>query len=70
MGGALSRNGDKRYPYRNLVGRPESKRPLARPRPRCENNIKIGIKYTGCEDADHIYLVHETAQWHATLQVQ
>jgi hypothetical protein len=34
MGGACSMNGEKRNAYRILVGKPEGKRPLARPRRR------------------------------------
>jgi hypothetical protein len=36
--------GDRRVTYRVLVGRPEGKIPLARPRCRWEDNIKIGIQ--------------------------
>jgi hypothetical protein len=36
--------GDRRVTYRVLVGRPEGKRPLARPRCRWEDNIKIGLQ--------------------------
>jgi len=34
--------------YRVLVGRPEGKRPLGRPRRRWEDNIKIGLQEVGC----------------------
>jgi hypothetical protein len=34
--------GEKRNPYRDLVGKPEGKRPLGRPMLKRENNIKIG----------------------------
>ena len=38
-----------RNAYRVLVGKPESKRPLARPRRRWKDNIKIDLREVGCE---------------------
>jgi hypothetical protein len=38
--GHVARMGEKRNAYRILVGKPEGKRPLGRPRRRCEDNIK------------------------------
>jgi hypothetical protein len=35
--------------YRGLVGKPEGKRPLARPRHRWEDNIKMDLQEVGCE---------------------
>jgi hypothetical protein len=35
---------EKRNAYRILVGNPEGKRPLGRPRRRCVNNIKIDLR--------------------------
>jgi hypothetical protein len=37
--------GAKRNTYRIFVGKPEGKRPLARPRHRCEDNIKTDLRY-------------------------
>jgi len=50
MGGAFSaeRNGV----YRVMVGKPEGKRPLGRPRCRWEDNIKIDLKEVGCRGMD------------------
>jgi hypothetical protein len=39
--------GEKRNAYRILVGKPEGKRPLGRPRYRWENNIKIYLREIG-----------------------
>jgi hypothetical protein len=44
MGGACSTNGEKRNAYRILVGKPEGKRPLGKPRRRWEDNIKMDLK--------------------------
>jgi len=40
-----------------LVGKPEVKRPLRRPRCRWENNIKFDFKEIRCENVDRIHLV-------------
>ena len=37
-----------RYAYRALVGKPENKRPLGRPRRRWEDNIKMDLREVGC----------------------
>jgi hypothetical protein len=43
MGGVCSTNEEKRNMYRLLVGRPEEKRPLGRPRHRWVDNIKMDL---------------------------
>jgi hypothetical protein len=40
----VARNGEKRNAYRILVGKPEGKRPLARPRLRWVDNIKMDLR--------------------------
>jgi len=40
--------GKRRGVYRVLVGKPEGKRPLGRPRRRCEDNIKVDLQEVGC----------------------
>jgi hypothetical protein len=47
MGRACSTNGEKRNAYRILVGEPEGKRPLGRPRHRWVNNINMGLRGIG-----------------------
>jgi hypothetical protein len=44
MGRARSTNGEKRNAYRNLVGKPEGKRPLGRPRRRWVDNTKMYLR--------------------------
>jgi hypothetical protein len=41
--------GEKRNAYRILVGKPEGKRPLGRPRCRWEDNIKMDVRETGLD---------------------
>jgi hypothetical protein len=43
MGGACSEYGEGRSVYRVLVGKPEEKRPLGRPRRRWKDNIKMDL---------------------------
>jgi hypothetical protein len=44
MGGACGAQGDVRGAYNILVGRPEGRRPLGRPRCRWEDNIKMDLR--------------------------
>jgi len=48
MGGACSTYGGRRGAYRVLVGTPEGKRPLGRPRLRWEVNIEMDIQEVRC----------------------
>jgi hypothetical protein len=47
MGGTGSTYGGRRGAYRVLVGKPEGKRPLGRPRRRWEGNIKMNLREVG-----------------------
>jgi hypothetical protein len=47
-GGACRVDGEERGVYRFLVGKPEGKRPLGRPRHRWEDNIRMDLKEVGC----------------------
>ena len=51
-----STHGERRGLYRVLVGKPEGKRPLVRPRRRWEDNIKMDLKDLGWEGQDWIDL--------------
>jgi hypothetical protein len=42
--GHVARTGERRDVYRVLVGKPEGKRPLGRPRRRWEDNIKMDLQ--------------------------
>jgi len=46
--------GESQGVYRVLVGKPEGKRPLGRPRHRWKDNIKIDLLEVGCEGMDWI----------------
>jgi hypothetical protein len=48
MGGACRVYGERRGVYRVLVGKPEGKRPLVRPRRRWEDNVNADLQVVGC----------------------
>jgi hypothetical protein len=45
------------------VGKPESKRPLERPRRRWVDNIKMDLRETGWDGVDWIDVAHDRDQW-------
>jgi hypothetical protein len=63
--GHMARMGEGRGVYRVLVGRPEGKRPLGRPRHSWEDNVKIDIREIGIDGANWIRLTQDRVQWRA-----
>ncbi|KAJ4444240.1 hypothetical protein ANN_06031 [Periplaneta americana] len=61
--GHVARMGESRNAYRVLVGRPEGKRPLGRPRRRCEDNIKMDLREVGYDYKEWINLAQDRDQW-------
>jgi hypothetical protein len=59
--------GESRDLYRVLVGKPEGKRPLGKPRHRWEYNIKTDIREVGCGVMDWIELVQDRDRWRALV---
>jgi hypothetical protein len=55
--GHVARKGARRNSYRVLVGKPERRRQLGRPRRRWEHNIKMDLRDVGWGDIDWIDLV-------------
>jgi hypothetical protein len=53
--------------YRVLVGRPESKKPLGRPRCRWEDNIKMDLREIGIDGANWIKVAQDRVQWRACV---
>jgi hypothetical protein len=59
--------GEVRGAYNILVGRPEGRRPLGRPRHRWEDNIRMDLGETEFGDMDWIYLAQDMNRWRATV---
>ena len=59
--------GKRRGMYRVLVGKPEGKRPLGRPRCRWEDNIKMDLQEVGCGGMDWIELAQDRDRWRALV---
>jgi hypothetical protein len=57
------RGKERRGVYRVLIGRPEGKRPLGRPRRRWEDNIKMGLREAGIYVVKCIQLASDRVQW-------
>jgi hypothetical protein len=59
--------GEKKSEYRILVGEPEGKRPLGRPRRRWEDNIRMDLREIGCGGMGWIDLAQDRDQWRALV---
>jgi hypothetical protein len=59
--GHEARMGEERGVHRVLVGKPEGKRPLGRPRSRCEDNIKMDVQEVGGGRGDWMELAQDRA---------
>ena len=65
--GHVARVGEERGVYRVLVGKPEGKRPLGRPRRRWEDNIKMDLQEVGGGCGDWMELAHNKDRWRALV---
>jgi hypothetical protein len=59
--------GEKRNAYRLLVGKPEGKRLLGRPRRRWVDNIRMDLGDVGWNDVDWIGLAQDRNRWRALV---
>jgi hypothetical protein len=59
--------GEGRNVYRVLVGKPEGKRPLERPRRRWEDGIKMDLREIGWGDVERIQLAQDRDCWWAVV---
>jgi hypothetical protein len=67
MGRASSTNGEKKNTYTILLGKPEGKRPLERPRRKWVDNIKIYLREIEWDGTDGIDLAQDRDQWRALV---
>ena len=65
--GHVVRMGERKGVHRVLVGKPEGKRPLGRPRLRWENNINMDLQEVGCEGMDWKELAQDRDRWRALV---
>jgi hypothetical protein len=69
MGRACSTNGEKRNAYKILVGKPEAKGSLGRPRRRWEDNIIMDLREIGWGGLDWIDLAQDRDQWRTIVNM-
>ena len=56
--------------YRVLVGKPEGKRPLGRPRRRWVDNIRTDLQEVGCGYMDWIGLAQDRDRWRTVMNIR
>jgi hypothetical protein len=65
--GHVARMGEERKVYKVLVGKPEGKRPLGRPKRRWEDGIRMDLREIGLGDVDWIRLSQDRDRWRAVV---
>jgi hypothetical protein len=68
MDRTCSTHGEKKNAYRILVGKPERRRPLGRPRRGWEDNIRMDLRVIGWSVMDWIHLAQDRDQWRALVK--
>jgi len=69
VGGACGAHGEGRGVHRVLVGKPEGKRPLERPRRRWEDNINMDLQEVGEGCGDWMELAQDRDRWRALVNM-
>ena len=67
--GNVAHMDEERGAYRVLVGKPEGKRPLGRPRRRWVHNIRIDLQEVGCGYVDWIGVAQDWDRWRTLVCV-
>jgi hypothetical protein len=67
VGGTCGTHGGGEGCLQGLVGRPEGKKPLRRPRRRWEDNTKMDLREIGIDGANWIRLAQDRVQWRALV---
>jgi hypothetical protein len=60
IGGACRTHGVMRNSYSILVGKPEGKRPLRKPRRRWKDNVRFDLRESGWKGVDRMHLTQDT----------
>jgi hypothetical protein len=68
LAGHVARMGEERGVHRVLVGKPEGKRPLGRPRHKWEDNIKMDVQDVGGVRGDWMELAQDRDRWRALVR--
>ena len=63
----MAHKGEERGVHMVLVGKPEGKRPLGRPRRRWKNNIKMDLQEVGGSCGDWMELAQDRERWRALV---
>jgi hypothetical protein len=67
--GHVAQRGEKRNAYRLLVGKPEGRRPVERPRRRWLDNIRMDLVEVGWGDVDLIGLAQDRDRWRVLVNL-
>ena len=67
--GHVARMGEERGVYRVLLGKPEGRRPLGRPRGRWVDNIRMDLQEVECRGMDWIGLAQDRESWRTLVSV-
>jgi hypothetical protein len=59
--------GEERKVYKVLVGKPEGKKPLGRPRRRWEDGMRMDLREIGLGSVDWIRLAQDRVRWRAVV---
>ena len=65
--GHVARMGEDRGVHRVLVGKPDGKRPMGRPKSRWEDNIKMDLQEVGGGRGDWMELAQDRDRWRALV---
>jgi hypothetical protein len=69
LAGHVARMGEERNVYKVLMGKPEGKRPLGRPRHRWEYGIRMDLREIGWGRVDWIQLAQDRDWWQALVNI-
>jgi hypothetical protein len=61
--------GDEKYEYKILIGKPEGKTPLGRPRPRWKDNIKMDLREMRLKGVNWIHLAQDLEWWQVLVSM-